>query len=177
MSTQVFSSRAARCRILPALLLGVASLLATCRQLTPEEQLEVVRSRYTAQLTGFVVEGGPQSEPLDEPEGEETSEEPGDAPEPIVPLTSNIVFDILVRTESVEKLEGVTLDVYHADAEEQEKAHHRIWVDVSGVERGPGTQITYVLEGVEYEKGDRFFIELRRPSPEEKQHYREYHNL
>jgi hypothetical protein len=162
-------------------LLAVASLLVSCRQLTPEERIEIVRSRYTAELTGFVVEQEPLTALVQTETGAEEAPEvdvaaaPEEGEEPVVPLTSNIVFDLLVRTESTEKLAGITLDVSHADAEEEEKDHRLIWLDVSGVDRGPGTQFTYVVEDVDYRQGDRFHVEVRSPiAAEERADYREF---
>lgn len=149
----------------------------------PAERVSETRSGYSAKLNGFVVHQVPQPEeeaPVEEAEGpvepgaegegegdEETAEE--------VPLRQDVILDILVSRDSRESLPGLTVDVTQADAQENEKARWKVYLDVSDVMRGPGTQISYRLEDVEVEEEDYFHVEVRHPVPPgERGEYREF---
>lgn len=165
-------------------LLTLFLLPMACRQLSPEQRVQGLRAQYTAELNSFYVEPAEEEtseEAMQEGEtaGEEAEEaataEEGEevAEEEAVP--QNVVLDILVSTEALEYLPGITLDVSQADAAGNEKNHWRVWVDTSQVVRGPGTQVTKVLEGVDYEEGDGFAVEVRPAVPaEERGEYREF---
>jgi hypothetical protein len=91
------------------------------------------------------------------------------------PESSDVLLDIVVQHDSREKLPGITLEVGLVDPEKREKEHYRIWVDTSQIERGPGAQVTYLLEGVPYQEGDAFFVEVRAEvPPAERGLYREF---
>lgn len=167
-------------------LLTLSLLSVACRQLSPEERVESLRAQYTAKLNSFYVEppAGAEMEEMEAteegeeaaaeeaaPEGEEGEGEEM-ATEEAMP--KNVVLDILVSTEAMEYLPGLTVDVYQADTSGNEKDHWRLWLDTSGVVRGPGAQITKVLEDVDYEEGDAFAVEVRQSiPPEERSEYRE----
>ena len=90
-------------------------------------------------------------------------------------VRSDVIHDILVSTTSNEYLPGVTLDVEHVDADHEEKDRRTLWVDTSGLVRGGGTQVTHVLEDVDWQTGDAMYVEIRSPiPPEERAEYREF---
>lgn len=153
----------------------------------PAERVSEIRSRYSAQLNGFVVHQVPEA-PAEPP-----MEAPGEAAAPVaddeaggpevegaevlaaVPVSQAVTLDVLVSRDGREALSGLTLDVTQADAEDREKASWKIYLDVADVERGSGTQIAYRLEDVEYEEGDGFHVEVRHPVPAaERGEYREF---
>ncbi|MDX1384118.1 MAG: hypothetical protein R3190_10775 [Thermoanaerobaculia bacterium] len=146
-------------------------------QLTPEEEIELLRSQYTAELTSITVKQDPGSGAAEATAGEEPPDVDDaaglDLDQP--PVRTDVVLDILVSTTSQDYLPGVTIDVQHVDAERREKDLRRLWVDTSSLVRGGGTQVTHVLEDVDYEVGDGFHVEVRSPVGEdERAEYREF---
>ncbi|HSL84798.1 MAG TPA: hypothetical protein VLF66_18635 [Thermoanaerobaculia bacterium] len=142
----------------------------------PAERVSEIRSRYSARLNGFVVHQVPETPaepPVEEPaEGAEA--EAAEAP-PEVPVSQAVTLDVLVSLEGRESLPGLTLDVTQVDAQEEGKASWKVYLDVADVHRGPGTQIAYRLEDVDYEEGDGFHVEVRHPVPAaERGEYREF---
>jgi hypothetical protein len=174
-----FPSRIALCLSLFA---GLAVALAGCAAKSPEERVAELRGKYDAALNGFVVKSRPAAaEPVAAGEaataGEETAAGGADDGMAIeeLPVTSEVMLDIVVRSQSNEVLPGLTLDVSQVDGQKREKGHWRIWVNTSKILRGPGTQVTHVLPGVDYEEGDGFHVEVRRAVPaEERAEYREF---
>lgn len=108
--------------------------------------------------------------------GEATEGEDGIMVEDLMPVKQDVLLDLLVRNGNVRgSLPGLTLDITQVDAAGNEKAHWRAWIDTSGIERGPGTQLTHELTDVEFEEGDTFEVELRTPVPPgERGEYREF---
>lgn len=179
---------------------AVVSVVAGCGpQLSPEEEVEAIRSRYTAELQSLTVKQDPTTEsqdlspesqdPPQSAEGALGEDEAGGEPAAAAelgeaeaeqtpaerPVETDVILDILVSTTSDEYLAGVTLDVFQVDAEEREKDRRHIWVDTSDLLRGGGTQVTHVLEDVDYEPGDGFYVEVRTPiPPDERAEYREF---
>lgn len=172
----------ALCLVAPVLGLACAS-----EPEDPAEQVSEIRSRYSAQLNGFVVHQVPET-PAEPP-----VEAPGEAAEPVaddqaegaeaegvevlepVPVAQAVTLDVLVSREGRESLPGLTLDITQVDAQEEEKASWKAYLDVADVHRGPGTQISYRLEDVEYAEGDGFHVEVRHPVPAaERGEYREF---
>ena len=73
-------------------------------------------------------------------------------------------------------LDGQPVNVVNESGNEMQ--HWRIWVDTKSIERGPGSQIDYKLEGVEIAEGYGFFVEVRHPVPAaDRGEYAEYSNL
>ena len=181
----------------------IATGLVACEQPTHEERVAELRGRYDAELNGFAVrevpavvdvetvtpgegEGAPAADEAAEEvmeedagvvdvageegeagEGEEMAEE--------VPMQKDVILDIVVRHDAPEMLPGLTLDVSHADAQEVEKEHYRIWVDTATLAKGESLQVNETLEDVDFQEGDRFFVEVRRDvPPAERSEYREY---
>lgn len=155
--------------------------LVACSEKTPEEKLQAWRAQYTAELGSFTIEQEPVV--VDEAvEVEETDGEGGDQEEVVAAgiavVTTNVVLDILVSTKALDKLDGLTIDFSHVDGAKNEKDHRLLWIDTSQLERGPGAQITYVVEGVDYTEGDGFAVEVRVPVPTDQQsQYREFDQL
>ena len=90
-------------------------------------------------------------------------------------MTSDVVLDIVIKNQNDSQLPGLTLDVSQAGAEGAEKGHWRAWVDSSKIGRGPGTQVSYTLRGVDYQQGDGFHVEVRNPvPPADRGDYREF---
>lgn len=153
-------------------------LLVACREKTPEEELQAWRAQYTVELGSFTLEQEPIV--MDEAIEVEEAESAAAADEEVVAagmpeVTTNVVLDILVSTKALDKIEGLTIDYSHVDAARNEKDHRLLWIDTSQIERGPGTQITYVVEGVDYIEGDGFAVEVRVPIPaDEQSQYREF---
>jgi hypothetical protein len=156
---------------------------------SPEEQVSDLRSRYTAELNGYFINQEPlEEQPMaEEMTAEEDAEgsmadegmEQGEMAEggmaESAAMRQDAVLDILVSTTSRETLPGLTVDVTQADADGNAKETWRVYLDTTDVHRGPGTQITYRLEDVEYQEGDGFNVEVRHPVPAaERGEYREF---
>lgn len=174
-----------------ALVLLLALLAGGCAQpMSPEEEVAELRSKYSAELNGFVVQQQPMEPAEDAAEGEEGVEEdqtPGEAeegeagaeadeiPAEPVPTTQDVILDILVSTSSRDTLSGLTVDVTQVDGQGELKETWRVYLDTSAVHRGPGTQISHTLADVSYEEGDGFNVEVRHPvPPEDRGDYREF---
>lgn len=165
-----------------ALALAIAGVgLLACEQPTHEERIAELRSQYEAELNSFVTREVPQEADLETPvPGEETADEAMEGEEGIIeedllPPRIDVILDVIVRHSAREMLPGITLDVSHADAEEVEKNHFRIWVDTSGLAKGETLQVNETFEDVDFEEGDRFFVEVRHSvPPEERSEYWEF---
>jgi hypothetical protein len=163
-------------------LAAVLGLACASEPEDPAERVSEIRSRYSARLNGLVVHQVPE-EPAEPP-----VEVPGEAAEPVaddqaegvevlppVPVAQAVTLDILVSKDGRDTLPSLTLDITQVDAQEQAKASWKAYLDVADVQRGPGTQISYRLEEVEYEEGDGFHVEVRHPVPAaERGEYREF---
>lgn len=104
-------------------------------------------------------------------EGESEAEEPAAEP---VPLRQDVLLDIVIRHDSAEKLDGVTVDITIADGD-VELETWRVWFDTSDLEKGPGIQYTHTLEDVAYQEGYGFHAEIRHPVPPSERHlYEEF---
>ena len=160
-------------------LLAVAGLPA-CSRLTPEQKVAMLRSYYEARLSSFLVQE--KTVAMDAASAGTTGEDEASAAgaEPLavvppVPARPAVLLDIELRWDGRERLPGITLDISQAAAGGGEKATWRLWVDTSQLERGPGLQLTHVLEDVDYQDGDGFAVEVRHPIPvEELGQYREF---
>ncbi len=183
-------------RVAGVFLLGF-SLLAFfgCAEKTPEQELVQARANYSASLVGWSVLQPPADEgmemeevagdeamadaamedPVEDVGEEEMAAEEGMSDEPEL---ANILLDILIRNENLDKLPGITVDVSQANEAGDEIRHWRIWVDTSGIERGPGTQIDHRLDDVEIVEGYGFHVEVRSAIAEaDRGEYREFSDL
>ncbi|MDH3744412.1 MAG: hypothetical protein OES47_04840 [Acidobacteriota bacterium] len=160
--------------------------LVGCRQLSPEEKVEELRSRYTARINegGFFLRDVPV-EPVDPVDSEESQgtisggaetegSEFGDVP--VEPVTrQELLLDIIVQHDSDETLPGITVDLEMSDASGNVKKRWRKWVETEGLPKANQKQVTETLIDVGYEEGDRFNAEIRSPiPPEERSDYREF---
>lgn len=91
-----------------------------------------------------------------------------------VPVRQDVLLDIVIRHDSAEKLDGITVDITMADGD-MELETWRVWFDTSDLEKGPGIQYTHTLEDVAYQEGYGFNAEIRHPvPPSERQLYEEF---
>jgi hypothetical protein len=176
-----------------SLLALIGAMAVACTPKSHQEQVTEMRAKYAADLNGFVLKSEPAATaepappPAAAPGGEDEDGGGADATAatgpagPLddtieeLPVTSDVVLDILITNKNDDKLPGLTIDVSQVDAAKQEKGHWRIWVDTSQVGRGSGTQVSHVLEGVDYEEGDGFQVEVRGAVPAADQgEYREF---
>lgn len=120
-------------------------------------------------------EGMAAEEGVPEAAAEAAQGEDGILVEDLMPVKQDVLLDLVVRNDNVRgSLPGLTLDVTQVDAAGNEKQHWRAWIDTSGIERGPGEQLTHELEDVEFAEGDTFQVEVRSSvPPEERADYRE----
>jgi hypothetical protein len=131
-------------------------------KLTPEQEIEILRQQYDAELMSLSV----LQDPGDPSESGEADDELGaglDLDQP--PVSTDVMLDILVSTTASEYLPGITLDLQHVDSARTEKGRQRLWVDTSQLVRGGGTQVTHVLEDIDYVAGDGFWVEVLSPIP------------
>jgi len=144
-----------RIPIRPALLPALIALaLAPGCARDPIADIEARRARYSASLGGFVVREYPAAE-----QGAARQE---------------ILLDVLVQFDGREPLDGLTLDLSMADGAGREKARRFLWVDVTGLGKGPGRQYSLIVDDLPYQAGDGFWVEVRSPVPAaERGEYRE----
>ncbi len=171
-------------RLALVLLCTALALVACGPPLTPTEELAVKRSEYVAELTSWTVNQEPVAEPAEAEATDSDAETDADADvdpdaEPAEQEVDTVILlDILMSTEGQGGLAGVTIDLTHVDENEVEKARRRMWVDTSMVSRGSGSQVTLTLEGLDYEAGDMFHVEVRAVIAEdERSEYREFDGL
>ncbi len=169
------------------LFLSILATVGACRELSPEEKVELLRSRYTARIneSGFFVRDilvEPAAVDADPGAVLEAEEEPADdgalaeSVEPVEPETrQEILLDIIVQHDSNEALPGITLDLEMVDAQGDVKKHWRKWVETEGLPKANQKQVTETLVDVGYEEGDGFNVEIRSDiSPEERTEYKEF---
>ena len=177
-------------------------LLAACQPASGPERVTALRDTYEATLNSFNVVERPMeveesemaaegdAEAEGEGEGADAAEETADQPaagdegeegtvdEVVeeVPVRQDVMLDIILRkTGGGGQLDGVTLDVYQVDADEQDKANYRIYVDTAGLNKGSRNQISHVIEDVDFADGDKFAIAVRANVPPELySEYKEY---
>jgi hypothetical protein len=167
-----------------SLLVLVAGGVVACTPKSPAERVAAMRANYTAELNGFVIKSTPAADETAAPAEGAAPTEPaagtaaGTATDEAVqelPVTSDVVLDIVIRNQNDTQLAGLTLDVSQAGADGAEKGHWRAGIDSSKIGRGPGTQVTYTLRGVDYQQGDGFHVEVRNPvPPADRGDYREF---
>ena len=110
-------------------------------------------------------------------EGEEMAEggEMLEEAAPAGPTSRDIQFDVVVRFSGQDPLPGITVDITHANAAEQEKGVYRHYVDTSSFRPGEPLQETFKIEGVPFEEGDVFSASIRPVVADaDKGEYREY---
>lgn len=167
---------------LAVLTLLAAATLAGCA--TPEEKVAAARRNYEATLQSFLVRR-PEPPPPPAPVAGEAAGETAVAPDATpgvvtetvqeLPTTVAVLLDVLVRHTGGDRLAGFTLDVEQVDPARLPKHTWRVWVDTSALGPGPGTQVSQLLEGVDYEEGDGFSVQVRaNVPPGDRDEYREF---
>lgn len=158
-----------------------ALVLGACQQLTPEQQVEKLRSQFSVQASPFSIRETPLEvdEPTEDDEDAENADDGEIDLDAIVldaPVKKDVLIDVLIGTESSgEVLPGLTLDIDHVDSSRELKERYLYWVDTSKVLKGSNTQVTIVIEDVDYEEGDAFSVSVRSAVPaEERSGYREF---
>lgn len=166
-------------------LLVLVLSLAACGQAGVED----LRRNYTAELNGWytqetpaaaeamitVGDDGAGDDGAGEGVAEEGAETPGEEGEEEIPsempetvtVTQKVTLDIMLRHEGGGTLPRVTVDIYQADAEENQKQNWKLPVDTSDL--AVTKQFTQTLEGVDLEEGDVFAVEVREHVPPEEQ--------
>lgn len=186
-------------------LLAVALLAAACNQSPEARvadlrgKYEVTQFSFLPQdepvAVPQVVDPGEasDSEALPEPEPADmvtadvlaTADDPADvdavAADGVTPPTASadtgrdVLFDVILLFRGRNTLPGLTLDVTHADAGENEKAIYRHYVDTTGMVKGDSKQVAFTLEDLPFEDGDVFSVGVRQTVPEaERAEYREF---
>lgn len=171
-------------RALAALVaVAVLTLTGACAEPTVAEE----RTGYEATLNNYALREVPlEPEPAMGEDGAETTEADDadeavdaggeEAMEAAAPeVRQDLILDIMMeRVRRSADLPGVTVDVTHADSNEQEKARYKVWIDTSDV-RSLAVQKDAVIEDIDFVEGDRFHVEIRHPIPEgERGEYREF---
>lgn len=165
----------------------VGILVGGCGPKSPEDKIAKMRSLYSARLNGFILEEEPvvaavpevpeleAVEIIDDGTVDGVDPEAVEMEPVVVEVEEKVRLDILIQHRSDENLPGITVDISMVDTAEVEKGHWRVWFDTSNVTQATVTQFTHILEDVEYEEGDGFFVEVRHPVPvEERGEYREF---
>jgi hypothetical protein len=171
--------------------LSLVLMVSACSKPTPEERVSEARSKYVASLNGFVVQQRPIEAAPEEPmaeaqadaaetegaEGESPGEEDGESWEEAIDLSQDVLLDIVIRHDSFEKLDWLTVDITMADGE-QEVETWRVWFETGAIEKGPGVQFSHTLENVDYQPGFGFSAEvLGWVPPEDRGDYKEYFGI
>jgi len=171
----------------------LAVVYAGCAPSSPEEQIAKSRSEYEVEISSWKVLSPPAAEGAGEAEmaegeeaaaaggeesmaeGEEPMGEKSMGEEPMAePAGVSIQFDLVVYLRGRDMLKGLTVDLTQADANQQEKAVYRQWVDTSNVLKGSPGQVTFVLEGIVMEEGDVFAATIAPGVPADLSAYREF---
>ncbi len=104
----------------------------------------------------------------------EMMDEGGMAPD-MEPESYDVVLDLLIKNGNRgDSLPELTVDLIHADANQNEKGRLQVVFDTSNVLPGSSSQFSQELKGIPYEEGDMFTAELRQVSPDERGDYPEY---
>ena len=171
-------------------------MVAGCETGTPEEKIAKVRAQYKVELNSWRAQELPQAEPPMAEEageavaeaavaaeaaavaGEEAAEGEGhDMEEEIAesgPRSYNVLFDLVVYFRGKKALDGITVDVTHNDAAQQEKAVYQQWIETAGMVNGDTRQVDFLLEGMEVEEGDAFAVTLASGVPADLGNYPEF---
>jgi hypothetical protein len=184
--------------IVPAVLLVVPLLAAVaCAPGSPEEQIAEIRAGYTIELNSWQpvfeeeesayassLEGDEAAPGEEASAGDEAGEAAGDesgAGEEAVddemasaPQPKDILFDLVVYFKGRKSLPGVTVDITHASASQEEKAVYRQYIETPGIVNGETRQADFVLEGLVVQEGDAFAVEVAPGVPADLAAYREF---
>ena len=163
-------------------------LVVACSPGSPEARVERARSQYQAELRAFRVDEVPTVEDTEvedtegqDMEGEDAEDEDtegGEDPAELasVPKSTSVLLNLLVMSQSSEALPGLTLDVLHVDAAENEKGRYRVWIETESLLKGSSIQVSKRIEEVsDFAADDKFAVEIRSSVPEaERGLYKEF---
>ncbi|MDY7093157.1 MAG: hypothetical protein SX243_09320 [Acidobacteriota bacterium] len=181
------------------LLLG--SLVA-CQPQSPAERIDELRAGYEVEVnpSGFsATPNYPEPPPMEEGEegadeemaaddemaaDEMAADEMGDgemagegdmAQEQMEPESYDVVLDLLIKNGNRDdSLQELTVDLIHADSNQNERGRLQVVFDTSNVLPGASSQFSQELKGIPYEEGDMFTAEIRQVPAEERGDYPEY---
>ncbi len=173
-------------------------MLAGCGPKSPEAKIAQVRAGYKIELNSWrALKPEPEPEPALEEAAEaaavavaaeaaatataeaaEASEE-GAAEEGMEeaemgPQPKNVLFDLVVFFRGRKALDGITVDVTHSDANQQEKGVYQQYIETAGMVNGDTRQVDFLLEGLLVEEGDAFAVGLTEGVPADLGKYREF---
>lgn len=108
-------------------------------------------------------------------DGEMADGEGDMAQEQMEPESYDVVLDLLIKNGNRgDSLEELTVDLIHADANQNERGRLQVVFDTSNVLPGSSSQFSQELRGIPYEEGDMFTAEIRQVPAEERGDYPEY---
>ncbi len=140
---------------------------------TIDEQGEALDEAGEAEATATSGEVAMDGETEATGEGEEGDEEIAEAA-PEGPTPTTIFFDLIVLFSGSEPLDGITVDVTHADASGAEKRTWRKYLETPGIVKSEARQIGFEEE-VHFEEGDVFSVQLLKyVDPANYGEYKEY---
>jgi hypothetical protein len=97
------------------------------------------------------------------------------AQEQMEPESYDVVLDLLIKNGNRgDSLPELTVDLIHADANQNERGRLQVVFDTSNVLPGSSSQFSQELKGIPYEEGDMFTAEIRQVPPEDRGDYPEY---
>ena len=156
-----------------------------CQKLTPLEKVNKARGEVTVELSSWIVRSAPQElPPIGAAESEEAANMSADGEEevlsldlPEIALMQDVILDMFVVRGKAD-LPGITVDIVQADAQESVKGTTLQWIDFESIPVGGSAQVTRVLEGINLEDGDLFFVEIKGlVSPEARADYQEFASI
>lgn len=148
--------------------------------------LEPVAEEAAAAEPGPAGNAGAQAAAGDEPDEaipneeipnkEIADEETADAGD--VPVTADVLLDLLVSCAADQPLAGITVEFEQVDASQNVKDSRRLWVPTPNLVRAVGAQFSVTVEDVDYVEGDGFSVTVRSAVPEtERSEYPEFQSL
>jgi len=176
---RTIASRSIAPALVPLALLLLAA--AACGPGNPQEEVAQIRADYKVELNSWRAlepEPAAMDEMADESEaaaaavdeaGEPAGDEMAAGPQP-----TNVLCDLVVFFRGRKALDGITIDVTHANAAKATKAVYRQYVETAGMINGETRQVDFVLEGIELEDGDGFAVEVVPGIPADLGAYREF---
>lgn len=163
--------------------------LAGCTPKSPEEQVAEIRAQYTVEINAWRIvepepaaeetEAGEEAEGEAEPaadmpeEGEGEAGEMADEPEP-EPQVVDVLFDLVILFKGDKALDGVTVSITQADANQQEKKLVRHYVETAKIVKGQTIQADFVLGGFVVDEGDVFAASLEPGIPADLGEFQEF---
>lgn len=181
--------------VLAVLLIVLMLPLTACGPNTPEGKIAKARAGYTVEINSWnpkkeepppmeapeAMEGGAEASAITTAEvaveaaeaGEEVAEEMA---EEVVagPQTKSILFDLVIYFRGDKSLPGITIDITHANAGQEEKATYPYYVETPGIINGDTRQHSFVMEDLPFEDGDVFSANVVAGVPQDLSRYREF---